>query len=233
MPILINGSIAATMDIGTVEYNLRNNPNCKAIFVGDIVGYEYMINLYHILVASPLVPDYLVMEADIEGTVPEFRYRYEQYLQSEAAIQYFATILTAMHMGKFILLFFPPEAKELKYPLELLNYISNTYGLTTAFPEYGIQYSYNYNYDDFNVNLMYRYSLIPPEDYLQYAVSINYTKVVIDMNLPIRINTSTDAIVRWVNAYRDNIVKAGKPLSKPFLMEVHDNDANNFGTKNA
>ena len=228
MLMLINGSIAATMDPKVVEYNVFNNPNCKAIFVGDTVGYENMISYYHILVASPLVPDYSVMEADIEGSPWEFSMKYRDYLQNQQATQYFITILTALHMGKFILLFFPPESNGLNYPSELLRFMNDVYGITAAYPEMGLQYMYNPRFDDFDANMMYSYNLMTPEDYLQYVTpqTINYQKVAMDLRLPIRENTSFESVSNWILQYRDRILKANKPQLKPFMLEVHDANTN-------
>ena len=222
--MFINGSIAATMDPKVVEYNSMNNPNCKVIFVGDTVGYDDMIRYYRILVASPFVPDYNVMEADIEGTIYEFRQKYAEYLSSPAAVQYFATILTALHIGKFILLFFPPETNGLKYPIELLSYFAMRYGFTVAFPEMGIQFAYDYSFNEYNASLLYEYNLITPEDYIQYMSpnNINYAKVVVDMRLPVKPNTNIETVVNWILGYRDRILKANKPLIRPFNLEVHD-----------
>ena len=228
MLMLINGSIAATTDPKVVEYNVFNNPNCKAIFVGDTVGYENMISYYHILVASPLVPDYSVMEADIEGSPWEFSMKYRDYLQNQQATQYFITILAALHMGKIILLFFPPESNGLNYPSELLRFMNDVYGITVAYPEMGLQYMYNPRFDDFDANMMYSYNLMTPEDYLQYVTpqTINYQKVAMDLRLPIRENTSFESVSNWILQYRDRILKANKPLLKPFMLEVHDANTN-------
>lgn len=228
MPV-INNSLLATMDIKAVEYNIINNPNCKAIFVGDTIGYENIINSYRLLVASPLVPDYSVMEADIEGTALEFSYKYKQLLESDAASQYFVTILAALNRGKFIILFFPPESNGLKYPAELLRFIAERYGIVAASQEFALQFSYNPIYDDFNADLLYTYNLIPPEEYLQYIspqfININnINKIVFDLRLPVKPNTSIDTVVKWVLGYRDRILKANKPLIRPFNLEVHDDN---------
>ena len=222
--MLINNSIAATMDVKVVEYNVYNNPNWKVIFIGDTIGYDNVIKMYNILVASPLVPDYNTMEADIEGYIWEFKSKYENILKSKDAMQYFATILAALHMGKFILLFFPTESEGLKYPIELLSHVAHYYGITVAFPEMGIQFNYDCNFNSFNANILYAYNLIVPEDYLLYTDpnEINYTKVVMDIGLPIRNNTSFETVRDWVLSYRNRIIKANKPLIRPFNLEVHN-----------
>lgn len=226
--MFINGTIAATMDPKVVEYNAMNNPNCKIIFIGDSVGYDDMIKYYRILVASPFVPDYNVMEADIEGSIYEFRQKYAEFLSSQAARQYFATILAALHMGRFILLFFPPESNGLKYPIELLSYFAMMYGITVAYPELGVQYVYDTSFTERNASILYEYNLIPPEDYLQYVQprNINYMKVIMDMRLQVKPNTSMDTVINWVSKYQDRILKANKPLIRPFNLEVRDSNAN-------
>lgn len=229
-----NNTMFATMDPKLVEYNALNNNNCKIIFVGDTTGYDDMIRYYHILTASPLVPDYTVMEADIEGTLLEFQAKYTAYLQSSAATQYFITILAALHMGRQILLFFPPECQGLKYPLQLLNHISTMYGITVGFPEYGITFSYDIRYDPQNANLMYAYNLITVEEYLLFSGKnpIDYNKVIIDLHLFGDKDCTINDFVSFIDAYRNNIVQAGKPLIRPINMEV-PHHVNSIGTKNS
>ena len=227
-----NNTMYATMDPKLVEYNALNNNNCKIIFIGDTTGYDDMIRYYHILTASPLVPDYTVMEADIEGTLLEFQTKYATYLQSSAAMQYFITMLTALHLGRQILLFFPPECKGLKYPLELLNHIANAYGITVGFPEYGISFSYDTRFDPRNATLMYMYNLIPVEEYLLFAGTgpIDYNKVITDLRLFGNQNCTMNDFVIFIDRYRNNILQAGKPLVRPINMEV-PHHVNSIGTK--
>lgn len=226
--MLINNSMLATMDIKTVEYNIANNPNCKVIFVGDTMGYENIINSYRLLVASPLVPDYSVMEADIEGTAMEFKFKYISLLETEAAAQYFMTIIAALNRGKFIILFFPPESNGLKYPTELIRFFAERYGIVAAFPEMGLQFSYDIRYDDFNAGLLYSCDLISVQEYLVYAHvnTLNVRKIIFDLRLPVKPNTSIDTVIKWISDYRDRIIRANKPLIRPFNLEVHDDNTN-------
>lgn len=220
--MFINGFLQTTSDIQLIKNQVFGNPNCKAIFVGDTTGYEEFIRFYGMLVASPLVPDYMAMEADIEGSLEEFKIKYYTNLESSASVLYFSTILAALHMGKYIILFFPPEASGLRYPNELLSYLVSKYGLIAACPERGIQAGYDERYTEANASLLYSYNLMPPEEYLMYVSPNNifFQKVASDMRIPIAKDANPNAVAKYILDFRNRELQAQKPLIKPFMIEV-------------
>lgn len=219
---MIRGYMAYTNNINVVA-NEAARPDCKVVFVGDTIGYENIINQFNMLVASALLPSYETMEADIEGTPEEFVYKYTNELSTNSiALQYIYTIVTALHCGRYILLFFPPESEGLKYPLALLRIIQSTTGITTADDRGTIPFQYNPAFNSMNANMMYNFNLIGPVEYLLWTneYDIMYNKVVMDMHLPLSFNANDRYTIEWINNYRNRMIQAQKPLTKPFIVEA-------------
>lgn len=220
--MLFKGQLAATYDPNLVQY-ISAEPNSKIIFLGDPAGYEDQIRYYHMITASPLVPDYSVLEADINGNDAEFIARYNAYLSNEPAVMYFATIMAALMLGKNILLYFPPDIQGLKYPDALLNYIVQVYGIQTRTEN--IPFGYNEVYTPNNASLMYKYNVINPQTYLTLAGEMFMNmipKLVFDMGIPVSdpSELNTKQMFDYINGYRINLLKTGQPLIKPFTREV-------------
>lgn len=221
--MLFKGQLAATYDPNLVQY-IAAEQNSKIIFLGDPSGYEEQIRYYHMITASPLVPDYSVLEADINGNEAEFIARYNSYLSNEQAVMYFATIMAALMLGKNILLYFPPDVQGLKYPDALLNYIVQSYGIQTRTEN--IPFGYNEAFTPNNAALMYRYNVIAPQTYLTLAgeTFMNMIpKLSFDMGIPVSDPSefNTRQMFEYINNYRINLLKTGQPLVKPFTREVN------------
>lgn len=216
---LVNAELAMTTNINVAQM-IATEPNAKIIFVGDTVGYEQVIQYYRMIPASPLVPDYSVMEADINGDDNEFKHKYACYLSSEPAKMFFATIIAALGMGRNILLFIPPEANGLKYPVALMEYMWFTYGLQTRTES--IPFGYNESYTPQNAAMLYMYNMISPAQYLMVAGE-NFgmiDKLIYDMKLPISNTTDPNKVYAYFNEYRLDMLKHGKELQKPFVRGV-------------
>lgn len=220
--MLFKGQLAATYDPNMVQY-IAAEPNSKIIFLGDPVGNEEQIRYYHMITASPLVPDYSVLEADINGNEAEFIARYNAYLSSDQASMYLATIMAALIVGKNILLYFPPDIQGLKYPDALLNFILQAYGIQTRTET--IPFGYNENYTPRNASIMYKYNVIDPQTYLRLAgetfVSM-IPKLAFDIGIPVSgpSDFSAQPMIDYINNYRINLLKTDQPLVKPFTREV-------------
>ena len=183
--MLFKGELATASDPSMLQF-IAAEPNSKIIFVGDPTGYEDQIRFYRMIMASPFVPDYQCIEADINGDMNEFNTKYNLYLSSEPARMYFATIIAALIVGKNILLFFPPEVKGLRYPNALLTHILMTYGIQTRTSH--IPCGYNDAYTPTNAALMYHYNVNDPQTYLRLAAYKFFNlsaKLAFDLRIPV------------------------------------------------
>lgn len=226
--MLFKGQLAATYDPNLAQC-IAAEPNSKIIFLGDVTGNEEQIRYYHMITASPLVPDYSVLESDVNGNDAEFNARYNMYLSSEPAVMYFSTIMAALMLGKNVLLYFPPDIHGLRYPSVLLNHIVQVYGIQTRTEN--IPFGYNEAFTPNNAALMYRYNIINPQTYLTLSgdTFVNMIpKLSFDIGIPVSDPSqfNNPQLIEYINNYRINILKTGKPLIKPFTREVICN-ANN------
>lgn len=224
-----SGELAVSSDPNILQY-IAAEPNTKIVFVGDPAGYENMIRSYGMIMASPLVPDYNVLEAEINGNMAEFQAKYDMYLSSEPAVMYFATIMTALLLGKNILLFFPPETQGLNYPNVLLTHILTRYGIQTRTQT--LPFRYNDNLTPSNTALMYNYNTISPQIYLKLAGDSFVTmipKLAFDMNIPIsnQYDYSSKELYDYLNEYRNRLLNTDQLLVKPFTREVRGNASGN------
>lgn len=224
-----SGELAVSSDPNILQY-IAAEPNTKIVFVGDPAGYENMIRSYGMIMATPLVPDYNVLEAEINGNMAEFQTKYDMYLSSEPAVMYFATIMTALLLGKNILLFFPPETQGLNYPNVLLSHIFVRYGIQTRTQT--LPFKYNDNLTPSNTAIMYQYNTISPQIYLKLAGDsfvAMIPKLVFDLNIPIRdqYDYSSKELYNYINEYRNSLLNTDQLLVKPFTREVCGNASSN------
>ena len=167
IPKLLSGQMAASNDLALAQQLVMMDPNTKVIFVGDTIGYEEVIKNNNFVAASLLVPDYRIMEMDVNGQLNEFSSYYMSYLSSENPSMLLATIFLAMHQGKNILLFFPPQAEGLNYPMVLLNYLKGRFGITVSDGRVPFSVDSNLNYAI--SELMYTFNYITPQLHLIYT----------------------------------------------------------------
>lgn len=223
---MINGQLAACDNLELVRVILSEpNSNAKVIFVGDPVGFENIIRYYDMIVGSIIMPNYQAMEADVNGDLQEFTNLYYQYLStSQAPVQFFATILAALVRGKNIVLYFPAEARGLRYPMALLNYITNTFGIYTRNGE--VPFNYDMRYNPANAALLYQYNLISPGEYIAYS-GAKYTMMLDKLSADYNFKyTNPQQIIQYLNAYLNTMDEAGKVLLKPFVVGDLNADSN-------
>ena len=218
--MLINGVMIMTSNINEALNYIHQNNNDKCVFVGDSMGrYDVLFDSYGVIPASVLMPDYPCMEADINGAPNEFTQKYFMYLDTENPKSMIITLLAALHQGKNIIFLIPPEASGLKYPFVLCEYLVTHHGIQVLNNiNNGVPSSYNPVFDPYNAMCLYSLSLIEPQEYLLYS-GPNFTmldKLCFDTNTQFAPNTPPEAIYAYFNEWRNNMLKAGRPLKKVF-----------------
>lgn len=222
---LLKGEIASTFDLDLVDIISKENPEIKIVFVGDSCGYENYIRYYRMILASPLAPDYRLLEIDVNGTKEEFANEYFRYLLSEESKMYIATLIMASILGKNILLFFPKETIGLNFHMVLLDHLYMVYGIRTRTET--VPFGYDENYSAQNLALIYGYNIITPYDYLMNAgesFTIMAPKLLYDLKIPYTQNPDNpndlSHVYKYLNDYRLRMLQNNRPLIKPFNMEV-------------
>lgn len=228
---LLKGEIASTFDLDLVDIISKESKDIKIVFVGDSCGYENYIRYYRMILASPLAPDYRLLEIDINGTKEEFVNEYYRYLFSEESKMYIATLLMASILGKNILLYFPKETIGLNFPIVLLDHLFKVYGIQTRTET--IPFGYDENFTPQNLALIYGYNIMTPYDYLMMAgnsFTIMAPKLVYDLKIPYTQNPNNpndlSHVYKYLDDYRLRMLQYNRPLIKPFNMEVNYADNN-------
>ena len=75
--MIVKGIIELTYDFNKFMYLSQKDPNLKCIFVGEYTNkYDDLFNSYGVIPASILMPDYICMESQVNGTPDEFKEKY-------------------------------------------------------------------------------------------------------------------------------------------------------------
>lgn len=138
----------------------------KVLYLGDPCDENDLIMNYGFIVTMPLVPEYNILVKDVEGYTSEFDLEYVDMLGREPALSFFVSILTALFQGLNIMLYFPLNVSEFRYPSVLLQYITQQYGIMAGGPEN--PYVYYDRYNNTNLIFMYSYNTISHVDFLLY-----------------------------------------------------------------
>ena len=160
---IFRGTMAYTNDVTiAIQSSLEG---CKVLYLGDPCGENDIISNYGFIISTPLIPEYNLLVKDVEGYKDEFDLEYVDMLGSDqSACMIFASILSAMLKGMNILLYFPVNVSDFRYPTVLIQYITQQYGIIPASIEN--MYGYFDRYDDSNLLFMYSYGTINHIDFL-------------------------------------------------------------------
>ena len=165
----INAPMILTSNIVAVQCHI-GDPNVKTVFVGDLANYdENAIINYGMIPASILLPDYDTMALEVNGDISSYESRYHAYLDSGTAFEMILALIAALMKGTAIILFVPPEASGLMYPITLMEHFLYRFGIQIAFEN--IPFAYQENFTPIIVKYMYLNDLITPVEYLYYAGS--------------------------------------------------------------
>lgn len=218
------GSLLRTNNITEVQM-ASVNPNVKVLFVSDPEGYQDIIRQFRMVVASAWVPDYNVMEADLNGDITEFTYKYLDYLNRPESQVLFATILLALYQKKDLVMFFPPEALDFKYPDTLMQYIFDNYGICVGNDR--CRAEFNQAYNDRIYSILYSYSFIPVQDFILGTNTMDMddlVKVINDLQIPMdreKMNifySNPKPILDFIESYKQSMIQSQKILFKPMIV---------------
>lgn len=209
--MLITGQIIATADLFVIDEAARSG--FKLLYVGDVLETPKQWNFIN---AIGFVPDYQCMSAIIEGDDNRFALSYIQNLKNPMAEELFAIILAALCKGTGIMLYFPEDTLQLKYPYLLMQYMQDNYGLIVG--DKSNPFSYNQVFDSSNTRLMYLYKLV---DWKTYILNVDEADPMILMRLredlcplySIPINISDVDMINEVTRIKSELINP--PIIKP------------------
>lgn len=215
--------LITTSDLQLIQ-TAAPDPNTKILYLGDSEGAQNFISGYKMIVAGPWIPDITVMESDLNGIVEGFNARYLDYLNQPESQMLLATVLTALYKGKNVILFFPPESNEFKYPSFLLNYIANVTGIIPTSPT--TAFSFNPAYNDKIAWIMYYYNTIDPLEFILLTESMDInslSKLIMDLGISVEgdISKNPKPLLDWIERYKQTMLEYKIEMQKPFMVGVN------------
>ena len=224
------GSAYITNQETDIPLICNNESSAVLVLTDDREQFKYS----GFLTVGALLPNYESLSAEVEGRYQEADMYYTMYLNSSTPQRLFAIILAAMHTGKDICFFVPPnESQSFRFAYSLMVYMRNRFGVIVAdglclqqgFPE-SPMVDMNPNYEAIRLNLMYNYGVIDIAQYLLCYPSNLYAcdKVYKDIMMQYRI-PDPNQVVEFTNGLANQIKENAKHNGKfnP-LIRLHKQD---------
>jgi len=216
--MIVKGVIELTYDFNKFMYLSQKDPNLKCIFVGEYTNkYDDLFNSYGVIPASILMPDYICMESQVNGTPDEFKEKYFAYLSSEEPKSMIITLIAALYQSKNIVILVPPEAVSMQYPMVLMDYLFSVHGIQTIYEPAKIKYGYNQQFDLYNADCLYSLNIIGPAEYLKVAGPQfdMIDKLCYDTQMKFGQNFTAQMVKDYFEQWRQSMIRSGMITTKP------------------
>ena len=209
------GSAYITNQEADIPLICNNESSAVLVLTDDREQFKYT----GFLTVGALLPNSEALSAEVEGRYQEAEAYYTAYLNTPTPQRLFAIIMAAMHSGKDICFFVPPnESQSFRFAYVLMNYMRNIFGIIIAdglclnpgYPETPLV-DMNPNYEAIRLNQMYNYDVIDINQYLLcypsgiYACQKLYRDVMIMYNIP-----DQNQIVEFTNGLANQIKENAK-----------------------
>lgn len=206
--------LAATSDLDMAATALKNG--AVIVYLGDPLSKPEQLS--NALNGTELVPDYTLLQILINGNLVAFEKNY--YNKLVMCTSSFVNIFNFMFMKKTVIIYFPSDTMELKYPEILLRFFRSYYGVQAATKSTDFQYdSNNYN---LQVNLLIA-GIITDEDFIMNMDfiddrGINIIHTFWDDDFPEFRIMSGPAAVNFIDKKKEEIKMYGH-IVRPVNME--------------
>lgn len=157
--MFLTGAIFATSDLAVVNTAAQNG--YKLLYIGDSME---MPRQFKFVDAVAFTPDYQCMCAIIGNNTQKFEELYYTNLSAGPAQELFAVIIAALRQGNNIMMYFPSDSLQLKYPVFLMQFMEQALGIQTGTDKVPPMYNEQFNLR--NMRLMYLFKLIPWKEFL-------------------------------------------------------------------
>lgn len=159
--------------IGLVNKARSEGRNGTLVYIGDPIEAPNIPPEYGITMASgvPFCPDYNILSLYINGDFVNYQNMYIQSLKTEPAIRVFNAILVYLMSGNDIILYFPSQTLDLKYPELLLQFFVMEYGITVATKN--TECAFSTGYTQHILDQLYVFDSISLYDYVAMSDNVN------------------------------------------------------------
>lgn len=207
--------IFATSDMQIVDSAARQG--FKLIFIGDQMEIP---NGYNFINMPQLTPDYKTICAAISGDDNLLAQSYYASLLTPQVEETIAVLIGALARGVNIVLYFPADTLQLKYPYLLLQYLLDNFGIKVG--DKNSPAMFNPAFDQIIWRLLYIYRIVSWDNYI---MNVNDLDPVVLVRLredlcpiyKIPTNISDQDMVSKIQQIKDQIT--AKMNEKPKLFE--------------
>lgn len=200
---MIKGNLLASTNYEDIAQ--ASQAGFKILFVGDTL--DSPTNIQGIISAVPFTPDYKALSTIIDGNIDAFDEMYVEGLRSASASELIAIIIMALVNGTNILMYFPPDVMQLRYPYILKQYLERYHGLIFEFDARTFKYNPNFNF--INTRIVYLFNMIDVLSFInasdgeQYdAQLLNKLRIDIHNNLGANTNISDRELLILIDNIR-------------------------------
>ena len=218
--IIFRGQIYATDKVDRALL-YQQQFGAKVIYIGEPDPYINQAFGNTLIQITTLTPPYDALQAVLCEDYTRFGAIYTEHLNTLEAQSLIATIVYAIYQGINIVLLFPEDTAELKYPDFLIKFIFTNLGIQVATDSN--PFMYNNAFDDIIMDLLYRHDCVSPYEYIYMITNVTNASLhkLVDQ-LQIKVENPRDPIqyVQWVERFHDRMVAAQKPLTvQPFKCD--------------
>ena len=132
--ITFNAQIYSTEKVDRAM--LCQQSGAKILYLGEPDPYLDQVTNNSLIYASILTPPYEAFQAVLNEDYARFGALYTEHLNTEEAQMFIATIVAAIYKGINIVLLFPEDTGDLKYPDFMLKFIFTNLGIQIATDDY-------------------------------------------------------------------------------------------------
>lgn len=220
--MFLNGQLWATSDIVTVNQAMAQG--FKIVYLGDTLllepGYKERF-----VSGVCLTPDYEALSLQVDGNINGFISLYAASLNSKAAIDMISVILACLRSGTNIMLFLPEESADLNFAQYLLSFIELNFGVTTQTKT--SQFAFNPAFTSKVSTLIYLNDMMTAQEFLVNSDTLDeftIKKLVVELHPMVKNPEDINCIMDWFRKYKDELIKAGRPLINGIQYAGKDSD---------
>ena len=158
--MIVKGKLIATSDMERLVRAITVEA-AQTVYLGDPLSAPNDISF---IKAGSLVPTYRELSLYVDGNKRRYEEEYNRMLSQKMAVEMFASIIGSLYAGRNVVLYFPPEVKEMNYSEMLLIHIMTNFGITAESPS--THFAYDQRYDMVNAQLLYAYNIMTGVDYV-------------------------------------------------------------------
>lgn len=181
----------------------------KVIYVGDEDPDVSRALNGEVIYASILTPSYEAFQAVLNDDVLTFSNSYTAHLNTYEPQMMLATIVASMYRGVNIVLLFPEDTADLKYPEFLLRFIYANLGILIGTDD--MPFAYNNIFDDAVMDFLYTYNYVSPYEYVYMINNVtpaSLQKLIEQLHIRVKNPNDTNEYLEYIQRMHDTMVQS-------------------------